>query len=164
MAPTADHPRSSSGEELDSGCRLYICMTLQPQIVGTMKARCFTEPTELYIFIGSAQGQLLLIVDAYHQSPLPFPIQVWYDTPAIHSDVLCTYMSRLVFICVEVSFVSQFQFHHSMTLECTVINPILPFVPCYAQSFQYCASLISQGPHSRRLITNSSTNAYACLL
>ena len=81
-----------------------------------MKARCFTEPTELYIFIGSAQGQLLLIVNAY-QSPLPFPIQVWYDTPAIDSDVLCTYMSCLVFICVEVSFVSQFQFRHSMTLE-----------------------------------------------
>ena len=28
MAPTADHLRSSSGEELDSGCRYYICMTL----------------------------------------------------------------------------------------------------------------------------------------
>ena len=56
-----------------------------------MKARCFTEPTELYIFIGSAQGQLLLIVNAY-QSPLPFPIQVWYDPLAIDSDVLCTYI------------------------------------------------------------------------
>ena len=28
MAPTADHPRSSSGVELDRGCHYYICLTL----------------------------------------------------------------------------------------------------------------------------------------